>query len=96
MFRRTAPSGRSDVHREDEPVQPGIWLPSLVFDEPGEWNLTVALGDDDGAVEIPYGPVEVYANAADAAGAEGGEATAGVTFSLRRSFAPSATVCSQP
>lgn len=59
LFGFAKPGGKPKMVTVGKPERPGIFAPSLTFDEPGEYTLQVEVGSDELETSLSYGPIRV-------------------------------------
>jgi RND family efflux transporter MFP subunit len=65
LFRFSKPGGRPKMVTVGKPDRPGIFGPSLTFDEPGEYTLRLEVLSDELETSLTYGPIRVTAGATE-------------------------------
>jgi RND family efflux transporter MFP subunit len=68
LFRFVKPGGKPKMVTVGRPDRPGIFGPSLTFDEPGEYTLRLEVVSDELETSLSYGPIEVAEGAIEDAG----------------------------
>ncbi len=79
-FHLNPDSGSALDHEEPEIARDGIYLPELVFPEPGKWVVSVEIPGPEGSVTIALPPTRVYENEHDALHAETPDEFEGVSY----------------
>jgi cobalt-zinc-cadmium efflux system membrane fusion protein len=67
-------------HPQAAPARDGIYLPSIIFPKPGDWQVTLLIPTDGTNALVELGTIKVYADRHDAEHAEFPTAVEGVSF----------------
>ncbi|MCW5554430.1 MAG: efflux RND transporter periplasmic adaptor subunit [Verrucomicrobiae bacterium] len=67
-------------HPQAAPARAGIYLPGIIFQTPGEWQLTLLIPADGTNAPVELGTIKVHADEHGAAHAEFPEAPEGLSF----------------
>jgi len=68
LFQFSKPGGKSKIVTVGRPDSPGIFGPSLTFDEPGEYTLQMEVLSDQLETSLTYGPFQVTETPPEEAG----------------------------
>lgn len=68
LFQFVKPGGKPKMVTVGRPDRPGIFGPSLTFDEPGEYTLQLEILSDELETSLSYGPIQVVEGAVEDAG----------------------------
>lgn len=67
-------------HPQAAPARPGIYLPGIIFPQPGDWQMTLWVPTDGVQVPVDLGTIKVYADQHSADHADIPDAPEGVSF----------------
>ena len=67
-------------HAQAGPARAGIYLPGIIFPQPGDWQVTLLIPTDGTNATVELGKIAVYADADSAAHAEIPDGPEGVSF----------------
>ncbi len=76
----TSKGAKRNEHREPAPARNGIYIPELVFPEPGTWIVTLQIPMDGTTHDVPFPSVQVYPTQEEADRAPDPEEVDGFSF----------------
>jgi membrane fusion protein, heavy metal efflux system len=79
-FVMQGPAGERHEHLEDTPARAGIYLPDLVFPNPGMWDVALRIPLEGEQFLVPLPPIKVYRNEHDVEHAPPQEEPEGISF----------------